>query len=242
MVDSTRLGDVVDECAAGSAELVVEADAGGEAEEALEDALAQAGEGAGAVAFQGEQVFAGPEDRFDSLPDRCEVRASTGFVFAAGADDRGVELVDSLSELAAGVALVAEERFAAVALTELEQFETDLALIALGRGELERARRAVGCEQCVQPETPEEAGMRGAVSVVGGLGERGTLHRLTASAALDRGRVDQEQIVPVAGALAGEHAEQPLDRVRQTAPALEVGRLGRDHREQVAQPLAGHLE
>ena len=48
-------------------------------------------EGAGAVAFEGEQVFAGPEDRLDPLPDRCEVRAVSGFVFAAGANDRGVE-------------------------------------------------------------------------------------------------------------------------------------------------------
>ena len=39
MSDSTGLGNVADECAAGSAELVVEADAGGEGEEALEDAF-----------------------------------------------------------------------------------------------------------------------------------------------------------------------------------------------------------
>ena len=57
MVDSTRLGDVVDECAARSSELVVEDDAGGEAEEALEDAFSDSGQGAGAVAFEGEDVF-----------------------------------------------------------------------------------------------------------------------------------------------------------------------------------------
>jgi hypothetical protein len=63
MVDSTRLGDVVDECAARSPELVVEDDCCGEAEEALKDAFAQAWEGACAVAFECEEVFAGPEDR-----------------------------------------------------------------------------------------------------------------------------------------------------------------------------------
>jgi hypothetical protein len=57
MVDSTRLGDVVDECAARSSELVVEDDAGGEAEEALEDAFSDPGQGACAVAFEGEEVF-----------------------------------------------------------------------------------------------------------------------------------------------------------------------------------------
>src|SRR6266576_5717210 len=123
MVDSTLLGHVVDECAAGAAELVVEVDAGGEAEEAVKDAFAQAGEGAGAVAFQGEQVFAGPEDRLDPLPDRREVRPLPGLVSASGADDRGVELGDLLSEVAAGVAFVAQDRLAAGAFAELEQFE-----------------------------------------------------------------------------------------------------------------------
>jgi hypothetical protein len=61
MSDSTGSGDVVDECAGWAAELVVEGDAAGEAEEALEDAFFDAVEGAGAVAFEGEQVFA--EDR-----------------------------------------------------------------------------------------------------------------------------------------------------------------------------------
>jgi hypothetical protein len=47
-------------------------------------------EGAGAVAFEGEQLFAGPEARFDSLPDPGEVWALPGLVFATGTYDRGV--------------------------------------------------------------------------------------------------------------------------------------------------------
>src|SRR5438094_2938828 len=125
MVDSTSLGDVVDEGSAWAAELVVEADAGGEAEEALEDAFADAGEGAGAVALEGEQVFAGPEDRLDPLADRGEMGAWAGFVLASGPDDRGVEFADGFGEGAAGVAFVAEQRFAALPLAEREQFEAD---------------------------------------------------------------------------------------------------------------------
>src|SRR5271157_3075919 len=102
MVDSTRSGDIVDECAAWAAEFVVEVDACGECEEALEDAFFDAVEGAGAVAFEGEQVFAGPEDRLDPLPDRCEVRPLPGLVFASGTDEGGVEFADSLGERAAG--------------------------------------------------------------------------------------------------------------------------------------------
>src|ERR1700688_965150 len=109
MTDSTRSGDIVDECAARAAELVVEDDAGGECEEALEDAFFDACEGSCAVAFEGEEVFAGPEDRLDPLPDWREVGALSGLVFAAGPDDRGVELADRVGELAAGVTLVGPE-------------------------------------------------------------------------------------------------------------------------------------
>jgi len=52
---------------------VVECDRCGEGEEACADSRSEAGEGAGAVAFEGEQVFAGLEDRFDPLADWDEV-------------------------------------------------------------------------------------------------------------------------------------------------------------------------
>ncbi|MEO6349098.1 MAG: hypothetical protein ABIP53_00415 [Candidatus Limnocylindrales bacterium] len=73
MIDSTALGGVVDDCAAGSAELVVEADAGGECEQAGADA--------------GEQDFAGEEDRLDPPADRCQPRPALGLVVAGWTDD-----------------------------------------------------------------------------------------------------------------------------------------------------------
>jgi hypothetical protein len=63
---------------------VVEGDCGGEGEEACFDAGGESVKGAGAVAFEGEQVFAGLEDRLDPLPDWGEVGAACGFVFALG--------------------------------------------------------------------------------------------------------------------------------------------------------------
>src|SRR5579864_8713672 len=78
MVDSTRSGDVVDQCAARAAEFVVEDDASRECQEALKDALFDSVKGAGAVAFECEQVFAGPEDRLDALPDWGEVGPCPG--------------------------------------------------------------------------------------------------------------------------------------------------------------------
>src|SRR3954447_13192524 len=103
MIDSARLGAVVDECTAGASELVVEGDRGGQAAEAREDAFAESGERAGAVAFEREQVFAGPEDRLDALADRRQMRAVGALVGAARAHDRGVALGDGGSEVAAGV-------------------------------------------------------------------------------------------------------------------------------------------
>src|SRR3954453_11767015 len=110
MVDSARLGAVVDECTAGASELVVEGDGGGQAAEAREDPFPESGERAGAVAFEREQVFAGPKDRFDALADRRQMRAAAGLVGAARSDDRGAACADGGGEVAAGVALVAQQR------------------------------------------------------------------------------------------------------------------------------------
>src|SRR4051794_13403818 len=112
MVDSARLGAVVDECTAGASELVVEGDGGGQAAEALEDALPESGQGAGAVAFEREEVFAGPEDRLDALANGSQMRAVAALVLAARTHDRGVALADGGGERAARVALVGEQRFA----------------------------------------------------------------------------------------------------------------------------------
>jgi len=114
MVDATVLGGVVGDRAAGVSELVVEVDAGCECEEPGGDAGAEVWGGAGAVAFESEQVFAGEEDRLDALPDGREPDGAVAFVFAGGPDDHAAELADGLLELAAGVALVADDRFAAV--------------------------------------------------------------------------------------------------------------------------------
>src|SRR5579862_934438 len=126
MSSSTGSGNVVDEGAWWEAEAVVEADRGGECEEACSDAGCKAVEGAGAVAFKGEDVFAGLEDRFDALPDRGEVWAAGGFVFAAGPHDCGVEFGGVLFELAAGVAFVADHEQVPVSLAALQESEADI--------------------------------------------------------------------------------------------------------------------
>ena len=91
MVDSTPSGDVVDQGAARTTEPVVERDAGGQGQEALSDADTQVVKGARAVALEGEDVLAGPEDRLDPLADRSKVDGAVGLVLACRSDDRGPE-------------------------------------------------------------------------------------------------------------------------------------------------------
>src|ERR671925_2419638 len=227
MVDSARLGAVVDECTAGASELMVEGDRGGQAAEAREDSFPESGERARAVAFEREQVLTGPEDRLDALADRRQMWRVAGFVLAPRAHDRGAAFADGGGKLAAGVALVAQQRLAAAASAAVKQDEGDVALVDLRGGQLERARGAVGGEDRVQPEAPEVARVRAAPAVVGRVGERRAFDRLATSRALHGGAVDQQQIVLKARALAGEDPHQPLQRLGQPAAALEVtGLLG----------------
>src|SRR5262245_48479887 len=167
MSSSTGSGGVVDECAWWSAEAVVEGDRGGEGEEAGADAGAEAVQGAGAVALEGEEVFASLEDRFDPLPDRCEVEPVWGLVFAARADDGRVELGRGVFEVAAGVVFVAEHVEVPGSWAAFEQGEAGVAFGDLGRGESQGSRGAVEREQAVQAEAPEVAAMTDAVAVIG---------------------------------------------------------------------------
>ena len=83
--------------------MVVEGDRGGEAAEACE----------------GEEVFAGPEDRFDGLADGREMGPGSAFVLAARGHGRGVPFGDLGREAVAGVAAVAERDLAAAALAKI---------------------------------------------------------------------------------------------------------------------------
>ena len=84
--------------------------------------------------------------------------------------------------------------------------------------------------------------MGSAIPVVGGIGERGAFDGLAAAGALHWGRVDEQQIVLVAGALAGKDTREPFDRVRQATPTLEVPGLGRQLGKQMAKTLGSNLE
>jgi hypothetical protein len=103
------LGVVGGEIAWWAAESVVEGDGSCEGGEAPDESCSEGVQGAGAVAFDGQNVFGGPEDALDALADRGEVWSSSGFVFAARANDCRVQRVDLGLEVFAGVALVADD-------------------------------------------------------------------------------------------------------------------------------------
>src|SRR5436305_4795911 len=129
MSDSARLRGVVDEGTGWASELVVEGDRCGEAAEAGEDPFSDALESASAVALQGEEVFAGPEDRLDPLSGRGEVGAGARLVAAAGPEDCRVELLDLGEELAAAVVLIADHELITPAARALQEADRDLFLV-----------------------------------------------------------------------------------------------------------------
>ena len=128
--------------AAGEAELVVEADAGGECEQAGGDAGAQSAEGARAVALEAEDVL--EASKIDSMRwRRPEIRGAwPGSSLRLGRTSRAPSASD-LREFGAGVALVGDDRLAASERSR-QQALGDLALAAFGRPERGRARGAVG--------------------------------------------------------------------------------------------------
>ena len=239
-----RLGGVWDEVAAGESELVVVGDAGGECEQAYADADAEVVEGSGSVAFESEGAFGGLDDRFDALAHAGDDGCLSGFGLAVRSDDRGAEFGRGGFELAAGVALVGDHGLPAVQSAG-EQRDRDLAFSALGGPQRRGARGAVQRGEQMQPHSVEEPRMRGAVAVAGGVPDRvgqgavaGAFDRLARAGGLDRGGVQDQHVVVVAGALGSEHADQPLDARFQAGSALVERVLGRDLREQMRQAAA----
>jgi hypothetical protein len=232
MIDSTTLA-VINERPAGTAQLVVEADAGRQTQEALQYALPKASQRAGSVTLESKDILAGPEDRFDPLADGCQVRTLPGFIRALGPHHACPQALDPSGELSAHVSLVAQKDFPARALAATQEFETHLPLVSLGRGQLKGSGCSIRGEDPVQTKAPEVTGMAGAVSIVGRVGKSGTLDGLPASGALHRGGVDKQEVISKARAHAGKDPEQPFDGVCKPTPALVISGLAGKLGEQV---------
>ena len=124
---------------------MVEGDRGGERGEAAGESDAQLVQGAGAVAFEAEDVLGGEEDRFDALADRREVWSAAVFVGAARAVDRGVERAQVGLELAPAEVLIADDDqdLGGLAFAARDELQADGLLIDLRGGQRKRAWGAV---------------------------------------------------------------------------------------------------
>src|SRR3954451_4719485 len=109
MSSATRSGRVGGEAAGWAAKLVVEHHGCGERGEPRAQADAEVGEGAGAVAFEREDVLAGLKDRFDALADRRQVRSVALLILAPGPHDRRLQRGEFGLEVLAAKVLIADQ-------------------------------------------------------------------------------------------------------------------------------------
>ena len=242
MSSSTDSGDVVDQGAAGSAESVVECDRGGEGEEACGDAGAEAVQGAGAVAFEAEQVFAGLEDGLDPLPDRGQVGSLAGFVFAAGPADGRVQVGGGVFER--GRRSLCRRRRSGARGARCGRAWRGRRRVRMLFGELSwRARGVPSSPNRPCRRNPQKKRLwlaqgrsrppRPAGSVCSGL---------DAAAAFERGRVDHDEIVVEPRTVGREDADQRLDRVGQPLAPLEETRTPGQPRKQMRSCFRAALE
>ena len=176
-------------------------DRGGEGEKPLEHAGHDASRAPCAVALQVELRLEGLVDGFDDLTERFEepLSGSRRFGPRRRPDELDAEVGHDGVELLGPVALVRHQGLAGVRSEEtgfdVEQVAGDLALVDLrvreGEGDGKPRRR--GDE--MQPQAPEEPGMRRAVPVAGPPGQVRALRRLTGAPALDGRGVDPPQVV-----------------------------------------------
>ena len=129
-----------------------------------------------------------------------------------------------------------------------EDLDQHVTFVGFGPGQRPPERQSVHGAQQMQPQTPEVAGVRGAVAVLGPPGQIRAFDRLGRASTLHGGRVDHPQIIVTDASVGAQDADQPRDGVGQFAESLVVTGLagqGGEHRPQVlvrvAQPapLAG---
>src|SRR3954463_4151115 len=125
-----------------------------------------------AVAFEGELALEAVDDRFDPLAHGAEFAEAAWLVLAIGPQQPAAHLLDHGLELAAGKALISEDR-APRDGEAFKDFRGDLAFADVGGGQLKADRHAVRCANEHEPEAPVVAGMRAAPAVGGITGQLG---------------------------------------------------------------------
>ena len=184
--------------------------------------------------------FEGVEDGLDPLPAAGEVAEPGLFVAAIGSDQVRTELAgDERVELGAGEAFVAEDDLAGSdqVVVVFEQRLGDLAFAEFGGGQSPDDRHSLGGADQVEPEAPEESGVRGAVAVAGVPGQIAAFDGLRRRTARHRGGVDQPQVVvpgvDVTGQFGDHRRQQATLGTEPFAVPRLVGQIGK-HAQQMA--------
>src|SRR5918995_4623488 len=175
----------------GLAGAVVVPDRGGQGQDALYDADPDPGGGVTAVLFEVELAFEGVVDGLDDLAQRLEelISCSWGLALAGRAQQLEAGVGEGGLEVAAEVVLVGDHDLPGPSGGQVgvggEDAEQGLALVGLRAGQGEADRQPVQGAQQVQPQSPEEARMAGAVAVLGPPGQIGAPRGVSRSPAFD---------------------------------------------------------
>jgi hypothetical protein len=141
-----------------------------------------------------------------------------GSSLRSGPQQPAAEVGDELLEVAAGEALVGDDR-GAVELDAAQDLGGGVALGQVGREQVERDRHAVGRAQQHQPEAPEVAAVAAAVAVGRVAGKVRAPDGLARGSAWHRGGVQQPEGVAPRRRAAREDAEHERDLRRARARA-----------------------
>ena len=231
MIDATS-GSVISDGPAGTTQLMVKADARREGKQPNKDAHHEVARSSSSMTLQVEQIFAGPEHRFDPLTDGGEMRSLLLLVGPGRSSDGATQILDPPGEVFPRVPLVTDDGLPTVKGSG-QQSKSHFPLRPVGRCELDRSGGTVGGAQQMQPAAPEPAGVTAGVSVTADIRQSRASDRLQRTSAFDRRGVKQKQIITRSRALGAKDPEEPFDGFRKTGPALVIGVLGGKTAEQV---------
>src|SRR5664280_1339553 len=181
-----------------------------------------------------------------SWPFRVSLTGSRSLAFLGRSDESCALAGKEALELGAGVALVGQDDLARPMAeqigVDLEEVPGHLPLVDLGIGQCEGNRKASWRTDQVQSQSPEVAGVAGAVSIAGEPGEITSSGRRTGASALHRRGVDHPGVViPEVGVLT-KHPDQGVELSLGPSQPLVIAGLMGQVGEVATQMLAGVAE
>src|SRR5665213_2030689 len=181
--------------------VMVVPDGGGQSQQSLQHPGHHALGSVSSVSLQVQLAFQGLVDRLDELAERLQEPCSGPRSLSSlrRSDESCSPGGQEALELGAGVALVGQDDLARSVgeqiLVDLEQVTGHLTLVDLRIGQCEGDRKTGRRAHQVKSQSPEVAGVTGAVAVAGEPGEVTSSGCRTGATALDRRGVDHPRVV-----------------------------------------------